>query len=606
MNGNYGMGKRFSPHVYGNASSSGLSTDNLEITAVLRNASEPPSSEPGEFSGMVQDEGNSEYHHHEYHNYISSDESMFNPVFQREVIRSPNIDSYENDHYSKLGRDSISNSANGDDYAADYHPSNIVIRKNISGDKLNSMHHNFSNNSKRRRVDSPPLIRKFIVNDHQTQEQQRDTYNTYHDEPQAVNTNEQHYFEKNNGDGNYHGHFSFDSYDSNDVQDSFINSQHNHFDTSQYEQEIPSSYQNSAKKEFIPMIIPKEEPYSDDELRDPNYDVPNVYQDNVRPNDDPDSDSNVQAKIDIPSVLKSAVTHALNSPDVKSALANIPKGKDRDSLLQKLIEDQLTSAVSKDPNIMNQLSLGHSQMSDKNESVLSQESESIACNSPKFIEPHDPPRYEEFKPVNTPVKSPMLSPLQLYIQKQFKNKSITYKYNYCCKDNVPDMLIIDYKAKFLMRQHQQADYRILPQPKEAKDIETENCCKTCLQKINCEAFEHEKSYIHLIVSGEWWNLHPHPPKFLPVAYQTKFLKQKTYVWCVICFEKYGFETNEQLYQHLRSSNHQFNKCCWKECYNTLPTFEWCLWEDVKSMQGNIPKATVNGFDWGREMETSFN
>ena len=311
---------------------------------------------------------------------------------------------------------------------------------------------------------------------------------------------------------------------------------------------------------------------------------------------------------DVANVLKSVVSSVLRAPDVQSIISSIPAGKSRDELLKGLIEEQLTQSVAKNPEILQQIT-GESREAvslpnvenhnsfvgkisagdnDKNKQVPEK------VHSVGYI-----PGSGSANSLNSKPEQSKLSPLGSYITNLFDKNKINYRdEDSSTEGNI--MLLIDYQAKYLLRDGNQ---RILPLMKRKANINHDLYCGNCRQEFMSAADKcaHEKSYLHQMITGEWWTVHPQPPKYLPMFFNNMRCG-RIFIWCIICFEKHGVDTNEQLFQHLKSSHHQFNMYCWKECYNAWPLHEWCLWKNVESVKSSFPRSTVNGFDWPKQIE----
>jgi len=307
----------------------------------------------------------------------------------------------------------------------------------------------------------------------------------------------------------------------------------------------------------------------------------------------------------------------LNAPDVKSMIASIPAGSSRVELLSGLIEEQLTQSVSK--NLLNQIIARDTykvvpSVSDKSCDNATfgdghnvyQESEELLPGSSegKILGSDDSSTLifhpsSKFVPLEPTIEQPKISLLGSYVKNLFNKNEIKY----CDEDSSErnEMLLIDYKAKYLLRDDHQ---RILPLMARKANINQEFYCGICRQEFVslAEKCTHEKSYLHQMISGDWWTKHIQPPKYIPM-FINNVRCERMFIWCIICFEKHGIDTNEQLFQHLKSSHHQFNMYCWKECYDTWPLHEWCLWKDVQSFEQTLPRSiTVDGFDWSNQVK----
>ena len=180
------------------------------------------------------------------------------------------------------------------------------------------------------------------------------------------------------------------------------------------------------------------------------------------------------------------------------------------------------------------------------------------------------------------------SPLEEYLSGIFKSEKLSFNSTDVSK------ILIDYKIKYMLRHTSQTP--ILPLP-IIREVDLELYCAACKKDFpDSDAFgEHLKSYLHLVVSGNMFNVVETRPKFLPVR------KTRTQIWCVICQEKRQLTCNEALFQHIKSTHHQFNRYCWKERYNFIPKKEWCFWKDVEIYRNSLPRCTINGYDWSKDV-----
>lgn len=307
-------------------------------------------------------------------------------------------------------------------------------------------------------------------------------------------------------------------------------------------------------------------------------------------------------------VLKSVIASVLSAPDVKSIISSIPAGSSRDDLLKKLIEDQLSQSLAKNPALLKEISMESYNGGSLDKTMAATGQKEVKNNlgnrdtDPIYsIQPSadKSPSTLKFVPLLSLPEQPTLSPLGSYIKNLFLKNNIKY----CDEDCTPEkdiMLLIDYQAKYFVSDGQK---RILPHIRKKVGVDLDLYCKICRREFltSDEKGSHEKSYLHLMITGDWWSTHAPPPKYLPM-YINNVRCEKIFIWCIICFEKHGVCNNEQLFQHLKSSHHQFNMYCWNECYNVWPLHEWCLWRDVASIKNLLPTSTVNGFDWPKHIE----
>ena len=319
------------------------------------------------------------------------------------------------------------------------------------------------------------------------------------------------------------------------------------------------------------------------------------------------SDLTQKKEAGVAGVLKSVIASVLSAPDVKSIISAIPAGESRDELLKKLIEDQLSQSLARNPALLKEMSVESCGAALSNEKTSDQLCE-VRNKGHQNASPTDtlPPTAIEpqsnlkFVPLLSLPEEPKLSLLESYVKSLFSKNNIKY----CDESGTPEKnvtLLIDYQAKYFVSDALQ---RILPCLSRKVIVNQDLYCKNCKQEFSTsdERSSHDKSYLHLMITGDWWTNHAPPPKYLPM-YINNVRCEKIFIWCVICFEKHGISNNEQLFQHLKSSHHQFNMHCWKECYDVLPLHEWCLWKDVASVKNSLPTSTVNGFDWPKHMES---
>lgn len=285
---------------------------------------------------------------------------------------------------------------------------------------------------------------------------------------------------------------------------------------------------------------------------------------------------------DASSTLKQVLTSVLQAPDIRNIISSLPEGFSKDRLLQKIIEEQLTAAVVSNPEFLSQIT---PDQPEPPENSLAASNE-LPLTKFKPVESHDQP-----------------TPLSIYIRSLFENNSIHYRPE-TTEEIKPTQvqLLVDYKAKFMTRSD---DARILPSTESRPGLDMSLYCQFCRKELGSQSVKtiHDKSYLHQILTGSWWTCHPKPPTFLPL-FKLNSRSPNLFIWCVVCFERHCMESNEVLFQHLKSSHHQFNLHCWKECFNSRPEYEWCLWGEVEARATQLPVATVNGFDWVQEVRSS--
>ena len=319
------------------------------------------------------------------------------------------------------------------------------------------------------------------------------------------------------------------------------------------------------------------------------------------------SDLTQKKEVGVAGVLKSVIASVLSAPDVKSIISAIPAGENRDELLKKLIEDQLSQSLARNPALLKEMSvescgavLSQKKTTDQLCEFRNNDNQDASPTESLPSAVVEPQANLKFVPLMSLPEQPKLSLLESYVKNLFSKNNIKY----CDESGTPEKnvtLLIDYQAKYFVSDAQQ---RILPCLKRKVIVNHDLHCKNCKQEFSSsdERSSHDKSYLHLMITGDWWTNHAPPPKYLPM-YINNVRCEKIFIWCIVCFEKHGISNNEQLFQHLKSSHHQFNMHCWKECYDVLPLHEWCLWRDVASEKNSLPTSTVNGFDWPKHMES---